>query len=452
MLLVPVLLGLVLSSCRTAEFTPVQTCLIDGSAASVSTAATPEPVTEILVTYQTPAGLLSSAAAQEIRSLQARSLSAEHDLETVHSRSGLLPDVFSTDGDAEEMAALLEADPRVQFAIPNFPLRTLSDVNCMDEQWNLSGFGVPEAWGSGPGRHEVVVAVIDSGIDVDHPELKEAMLPGWNFFDMTADPRPGLPSEDDHGTHVSGIIAARGYETVTGVAGFPGNVRILPIRIFDDTGLNASLDDLILALAWAAGLELNGSDLAEVPRNPHPARLINLSIGAAATHGPNVGVDTLISQLTFERGITVVAASGNDGAGAPITVPGNSARAIAVGSVDADYHRSTFSSYAGPKQIGVMAPGGFGPSSCEDSGVLSTFPDGQVGCSSGTSMAAPFVTGALALLLTHSPGLTPAQLEASLDQATYFDPAFMTVEEYGAGVLCVDRLLSGRNPRPDQAC
>src|SRR5699024_5013749 len=95
--------------------------------------------------------------------------------------------------------------------------------DCFQEQWNLADFGVAEAWGRGPGQHSVTVAVIDSGIDVDHPALKDSMLPGFNFYGMNTDPRPAMAS-DEHGSHVAGIIAASGNGPITGVAAFPDRI------------------------------------------------------------------------------------------------------------------------------------------------------------------------------------------------------------------------------------
>lgn len=432
------MLGLLLSACRTVEFTPVQSCL-RGEPVAAAQSDIPLPVNEILVIY---------SSTEQLSSQQLRSLSDDHDLEPVHTRSGPLPDVLLTTGDAVAVAAALQDDPRVAYAIPNFQLEPLGNTDCLSEHWNLSAFGVAEAWGRGPGRHEVTVAVIDTGIDVDHPELQEAMLPGFNFFDLTADPRPALAT-DRHGTHVTGIIAARGHEQVAGVAGFPDSVKVLPIRIFNDNATSASFDDLVLALAWAAGFQLEGSDLGDVPVNSHPADLINLSLGAAIA--PHPGVDMLISQLVDERGITVIAASGNNSdPDVHIYAPANSAHAIAIGSVDADYRLAVQSLFAGPKEITVVGPGGAGPSSCGY--VFSTVPFDRTGCSAGTSMAAPFVTGALALLLTHEPNLTPQQLEIRLHSATYFDESFMSEEKYGSGVLCANRLVSGRNHRPGMPC
>ena len=433
-LLLPALL---LAACRSS-LSEAQQCLQQPALAAAAAGSEPTWSGNVLVAYRQAPELIGQAAVPGLRQLQAAGLQARHGVALLEARNGVLPDVFRAEGDPQEVAQALSEDPRVAWAVADFSLQPLQATGCHDEQWNLSGFGVPEAWGTGPGPHGVTVAVIDSGIDVDHPELKDAMLPGFNFYDMNDDPRPVMAT-DNHGTHVAGIIAASGTEHVSGVAGFPDTVKVLPIRIFNDNALSASFDDLVLALAWAAGEPVTGA-----PLNEHPADLINLSLGAHLP--PQAGVDAAISSVTG-GGITVIAASGNDLSGTRnigIYAPANSAAALAVGSVDSDAQLSWFSVYGGG-DITVTAPGGSGPSSCGQ--VLSTVPGGY-GCEAGTSMAAPFVTGSVALLLTHEPGLTPQQIEQRLQQAAWFDPGFMTGEAYGPGVLCTDRLLEGSPPAP----
>lgn len=444
LLALPALLG----ACRTVEFSEVQKCLSGQALQQPLPARSSHYTGEILVGYQPAPQTASPAVQSGLRQLQSLGVQASHGLELLEARGGLLPDLMRATGDPLAAARQLEADPRVAYAVADFSLQLLEVPDCHDQQWNLSDFGVPSAWGRGPGRHQVVVAVVDSGIDVDHPELAAAMLPGFNFRDMTEDPRPVLEA-DRHGTHVAGIIAARGLDATAGaagVAGFPDHVKVLPIRIFNDNATTASFDDLVLAIAWAAGESVPGA-----PANRHPADVINLSLGANLP--PQPGVDEAISRIVDRRGITVVAASGNDLSGTGdigIYAPANSAAALAVGSVDSDSRLSYFSVYGGPTGIVVTAPGGSGPSSCGY--VFSTVPFGGYGCEAGTSMAAPFVSGAVALLLTHEPQLTPAGIEARLRAATHFDPEFMTGEAYGAGVLCVNRLLAGAREPSSSGC
>lgn len=440
---------LLLAACRTThEFSEAQLACLEAAPTAVRSAAAGGTrfTGDILVSYQSTPGLMPAALQTQLRQLQAQGVATSHGLTVLAQGDSVLPDLVRPLTDQASVLAALRADPRVDWAFPDFELQLLDTIDCSTEQWNLADFGVPEAWGRGPGSHEVVVAVIDSGIDVDHPELREAMLPGFNFDQMTDDPRPGEPQHDNHGTHVAGIIAARG-DQLTGVAGFPAQVRILPIRIFDDRGDAANFSDLLRALSWAAGNEVSGT-----PQNPHPARIINLSLGAQLP--PFAELNKAVTEVVGE-GIIVIAASGNAGEGVTdpssgIFTPANTDAALAIGSADRDFTRSAFSMFGGPKALTVLAPGGSGPSRCGS--VLSTVPGEAYGCLSGTSMAAPFVTGAVALLLTHEPDLQPHQIEARLRAATHWDLAFMTGVQYGSGVLCANRLLSGINPDPGQRC
>ncbi|HLR46149.1 MAG TPA: S8 family serine peptidase, partial [Deinococcales bacterium] len=221
---------LLLAACGTADFTPAQQCLRGAAVPDGPAAAQPADAGgEILVRYR---------AGGADRSLQAAGLSRSHGLKVLEQGTGNMPDLVLAVGDALETADRLMTDPRVAWAVPNWRLQTLGGADCHAEQWNLAEFGAAAAWGRGPGRHRVTVAVIDSGIDTDHPALADAMLPGFNFFDMTTDPRPATTA-DHHGTHVAGIIAAHGEGPVTGIAAFPANIRIVPIRIFDDAGADA---------------------------------------------------------------------------------------------------------------------------------------------------------------------------------------------------------------------
>jgi serine protease len=245
---------------------------------------------------------------------------------------------------------------------------------------------------------------------------------------------------------VAGIISGLGNNDrgVIGAAPFPA-VRILPVRIFNDQGTDARMSDLITAINWALGEHIESG----VPINPHPASIINLSLGRSS---PSSDILNGVLAKAVQRNVLVVAAAGNIDPRTTVPVgvltPANSPHALAVGSVDWDYRRSVFSEYGGAP-IGLMAPGGSGPSSCL--GIVSTIPEGRYGCMQGTSMAAPFVAAVAALVLSREPGLSVTELRARLEGATY-NAAFMNEEQYGSGVLCAERVLTNSRPAPDQPC
>jgi serine protease len=426
-------------------------CVRDGSPAVLTAADGPRFVPgQLLIRYAPPPGLLPASLAASFQDLQSLSLRADHQLTLLERGSGFQPELVAVSGDPLAAARQLERDPRVLSAEPNHYLYLLASADCREEQWHLTRFGIPAAWRQREGSSEVVVAVIDSGVDTDHPDLAGNLLPGYRFTGSvrSPDPRPGpvLRNETAHGTHVSGIIGALGRNDhdIIGAAPFPA-VRILPIRIFDDEGTYATTSDLIAAVSWAIGLPVRG-----VPDNPHPARIINLSLG-----GPGASSSTMNTLMSNARqqGALVIAAAGNianSGSAQGVFTPANSPHVIAVGSVNADSRRSIFSEYGGTNGVTLMAPGGSGPSSC--GGVRSTMPDARYGCMQGTSMATPFVSAVAALVLTREPHLTVDELEARLIGASYFNPVFMNSTMYGSGALCAERAILNENPWPSTPC
>ena len=347
-----------------------------------------------------------------------------------------------------EAAARLARDPRVAYAEPNYYLELLKLPNdpFLNDQWNLLEFGLPQAWDVETGTGKVVVAIIDSGVYGKHEDLSGKLLPGCDFFDGDSDAAPGLDSgfEAGHGTHVAGIAAAVGNNDtgVAGVAYGPG-VRLLPVKVFDDVGTVGTVDELLNGLLWAAGLPVEG-----VATNPHPADIVNMSLGidtAKLMDGTLKAIDE-VTQRVLERGVVMFAATGNNGFDDRIFAPASAPAVFAVGSVDGGRGRSAFSNYAASSYaargagVDFMAPGGEAPDS-ECFSVLSTFPLNDYVCQAGTSMASPFVAGVAALLLSRNPGLSPAQLKTKLAESAFFDPAYMTSQEYGSGIVCADKAL-----------
>lgn len=436
------------------EFSPIPGLAIQNANA-------PYVPNQLLVRYQEPMKTLSLAATQEVYRLTSQAVEATYNLTTLKARANHGPDLVRVNAtDNMVKAALrLEQDPRVLYAEPNYYLEALSVPNDpqFNEQWNMTNFGLPEAWDCETGAASVTIAIIDSGVDEDHEDLVAKMLPGYDFCansDCTAtddDPNPGTAGTAAHGTHVAGIAAASGNNGigVTGVA-YTG-VKILPVKVFDNAGEFATVDSLQAGMRWAAGLKLEDLKFNGIPENQHPADILNLSLGAPIKSD---ALNEAVVEVRNARAI-VIAASGNDTGGAPavdeiIFAPANAPGAIAVGSVDQDYQRSSFSHYnqngspyyltEGEKTVTLMAPGGSGSSSC--GAVVSTLPNDNYGCMAGTSMAAPFVSGVAALLWSQNPGLSAEQVENRLMDSnnTYFEPDW-DESEYGAGVICADAVL-----------
>ncbi|MBW6456165.1 MAG: S8 family serine peptidase [Trueperaceae bacterium] len=408
-------------------------------------AATASAADEILVGYRSGVGgdgiarASASDAATAIvvaagGTVVRRGLGSEHDL------------VRAPPGGRDALLAALLRRPEVAYAVPNAPISRAAapDDPLYGRQWNLSAFGAEQAWAVvdvATSAAAVVVAVIDDGVAVDHPDLAGALLPGWDVFDGDADVR----NCTDHGTHVTGIVAAvRGDAVgVAGAASAPW-VRVLPVKAWPnsaDPQATTLLDPVLRSMRWAGGL-----DVAGLPINPNPAHVINMSLGVAGS-GFSTSFAPVIDELEA-RGIVVVAAAGNAGAGA-LDQPAGSAT-IAVGSVDAGYLRSNFSNY-GPG-LTLMAPGGYGPPGATCPAITSTGIDYFAGsathtwtCKAGTSMATPYVASAAALLMGLEEGLRgdPVAVATRLASAAeQLRPLGYTSDRYGAGVLCLDALLT----------
>ncbi|MBX3368367.1 MAG: S8 family serine peptidase [Phycisphaeraceae bacterium] len=281
------------------------------------------------------------------------------------------------------------------------------------------------AWDITIGSQSVIIAVIDTGVDINHPDLAANIwrnpgeIPGngidddgngfvddvfgWDFGDLDNDPS----DEDGHGTHVAGIIGAVGNNGI-GVAGVAWNVSILPIKAVDESGsfpFSATLGayDYIVTLKEAG----------------HNIVASNNSYGAFA---PLVFEQFLQDQKdaiqrTIDAGIVFVAAAGNDGADidaieeqdrtafpAGYDLPG----IISVAATDNSDGLAGFSNY-GAREVDLGAPG---------VQILSTVPGGGYAYFSGTSMASPFVAGAVAMIASARPGASPVELRTALMDST----------------------------------
>jgi len=299
----------------------------------------------------------------------------------------------------------------------------------------------------------VEVAVIDSGLAFNHDDLKNVTF----FKDFTAAiPRPTRFDDFGHGTHVAGILAGNGKDSGGQNAGIAPGASLAVLKVLDRNG-NGTVANVIAALDWVA---------ANYNQNGHNIRVVNLSIGAPVTESYDVDPLTLATKRLVDLGITVVAAAGNGGndtAGHPvwgaISAPANAPWVLTVGASStegtltrADDKVAKFSS-RGPTLINRAAKpdlvaSGVGTVStiateaslysinanylvAATGAILRTKPYMVL---SGTSMAAPVVSGTVALMLQANPSLTPNLIKAILQYTAEIYPGYNPLEE-GAGFL-----------------
>jgi serine protease len=296
------------------------------------------------------------------------------------------------------------------------------------QQWYLHGdYGInaPAAWAQLPETYinPVVVAVVDSGIAA-HSELNSQLVPGYDFVSADQTPNDGDGWDSDasdpgsftttpatsstwHGTHVAGLIgaAANGDGTI-GVA--PG-VQLQSVRALGGSGGKAS--DLVAAVTWASGGVVDG-----VEPNATPASVINISMGTAIPTSCDAGLQAAFT-AAIARGVTIITSAGNgDASNNPIlslnSYPGNCLGSITVGATNGSGSGAYYSNYG--LGVDISAPGGddrvtAGTPEGSNGMLLSTFNSGATvpgaqsyAFSAGTSMAAPLVSGAVALFYAKS--------------------------------------------------
>ncbi|BAZ38055.1 peptidase S8/S53 [Calothrix sp. NIES-4101] len=281
---------------------------------------------------------------------------------------------------------------------------TFADVpNLGGNNWGDDMVKAPEVWAKGYTGQGVVVAVLDTGVDRNHEDLKNNIwkntkeiegngvdddgngyvddVYGWNFDGNNNN----TLDVDGHGTHVSGTIAAEKNDK--GATGVAYNAKIMPVKVLDDTG-SGSYDSIAKGIRYAVD---NG------------AKVINMSLGGGSSNP--VMQEAL--QYASSRGTIVVMAAGNSGGSSPI-YPARYAKdtGIAVGAVDKDGKQASFSNRAGNEQLTyVTAPG---------VSIYSTVPNNGYENYSGTSMATPHVAGVVALMLSANPNLSDSQVRQIL--------------------------------------
>ncbi|AFY32043.1 S8 family serine peptidase [Calothrix sp. PCC 7507] len=277
---------------------------------------------------------------------------------------------------------------------------TFADVPDLGgNNWGADLVKAPEAWAKGYTGQGVVVAVVDTGVDYNHADLKNNIwtntkeiadngidddgdgyiddVRGWNFVNNTNE----VMDDNSHGTHVSGTIA--GENNDFGVTGVAYGAKIMPVKVLDDSG-SGSYSAIANGIYYAVN---------------HGANVINLSLGGDF---PNSTLESAIDYAS-KKGVVVVMAAGNNGyplVSYPAAYANKSG--IAVGAVDQNNKMADFSNQPGFSQLAyVTAPG---------VNVYSTVPGDQYAYYSGTSMATPHVAGVVALMLSANPNLSAEQV------------------------------------------
>lgn len=387
--------------CKKDEFLKCEDGYID--ACELDPKAEPKCVPhrkEYLIKFRTPQSLRLTAESLPKSIPGARTLGQYLKSRMLHVSFKSMSVVNS----AIELAKILGRDD-VEYITENVTLRantTPTDPRYAD-QWQLAKIGAVDAWSQNTGDREIVVAVIDTGVDYNHPDLAANMFRnsldapgdgvdndqngyvddhyGWDFYDDDNDPMDETSSsQKGHGTHCAGIVGAVGNNGI-GVVGASQKVTILPVRFLGPKG-DGSLIDAVKAIDYATDMGVD---------------IISASFGVSATASQVKPILEAIERAE-EKGIIFVAAASNDGRNNDTNpvYPANAPyeNVISVAASNQTDGKPSWSNFG--EKVHIAAPG---------NEILSTLPDGKYGIMSGTSMAAPMVAGTAALLLAQNRAL-----------------------------------------------
>lgn len=273
-----------------------------------------------------------------------------------------------------------EQELNIQYVEPNYLYltnqeneNTPNDTLFTSYQWNLPAIDTLDAWNVSRGSDDVVIAVLDTGVDLQHTDLQGQLVDGINIVDEQAQ-----PSDDvGHGTHVTGVIAAT-VNNHEGIAGVSWYNKVMPVKVLDSTGVGSTYA-VAQGIIWATD---------------HGAKVINMSLGNYAE--AQFLHDAI--RYAYERDVLLVAATGNDATSQP-GYPAAYPEVLAVSATDQNRNIASFSNYG--EYVDVVAPG---------VNIASTYPGGQYVAMSGTSMATPHVAALAAMIRSANPTLSNVQV------------------------------------------
>ncbi|MCP1190070.1 S8 family peptidase [Priestia flexa] len=294
----------------------------------------------------------------------------------------------------------------VEFAEPNYlylqnQIGLPNDLLYKEQyQWNLSAIQAEAGWDITKGDEHIIIAVIDTGVDLDHPDLRRRLTNGYNVLLNN-----NFPDDDNgHGTHVSGIIASE-TNNHEGLAGVTWYNKIMPIKAMGAKGYGTTFD-IAKGIFWAVD---------------HGADIINMSLG-------NYQHSSLLKEAidyAYNKNVVLIAAAGNENTMQP-SYPAAFPNVLSVAAVSYTGQRASFSNYG--DYIDVSAPGVQIPS---------TYFNQQYAALSGTSMASPHVAGLAGLLLSANPNLTNQEVIEIIKNSTYDLGIPGTDNEFGNGLINV---------------
>jgi len=280
----------------------------------------------------------------------------------------------------ERVLAALNRNPNIEFAEKDPIAQAVLTPNDPQygNQWHLPKIKSPQAWDITTGARDTVIAILDTGIAYNHPDLKGKILQGYNFIGGNTN----AADDQGHGTLVSGAAAALSNNGI-GVAGVAWNNLILPVKVLDSKG-SGSHSTIANGITYAAD---NG------------ARIINLSLGSTS------GSRTLERAVNYawNRNSILVAAAGNNG-NSTLFYPAAYANVIGVSALNSSDTLPSWSSFG--SHVSVSAPG---------VSILTTTVSGSYGYASGTSLASPLVAGVAALVAGSTPQLTNAEVRSIVE-------------------------------------
>ena len=308
--------------------------------------------------------------------------------------------------------AALSNNPNIEFAEPDYIaniILTPNDPYYSAYQWHLPKVSAPSAWDTTTGSSAVTVAVVDSGVQANHPDLVGRVLAGYDFVNNDSDPA----DDNGHGTAVAGVAAAKGNDGI-GVAGAAWNVAILPVKTMNASGSGSHS-------AIANGINYSAD---------RGAKIINLSLGGTTSSS------TLQNAVSYawNKGSLLVAAAGNNGSSTTV-YPAAYPNVVAVSATTSADTLASFSSYG--SFVDLSAPG-------QD--ITTTWIGSSYVTISGTSFSSPLTAGVAALALSRNPALSNAQISSLLTGNTDDLGAVGYDTFFGSGRLNAAKVVAAAVP------